>query len=181
MEDPLHPFELHAFIPLSLPLLGLDISINKAVVMMLFVVLAVIVFLTKARSSGSLVPTKIQSIAEMMVEFIRGMIHDTMGPEGMRFFPLVSTLFLFILFSNLLGLIPGSYTITSQLVVTGVFAVFVYSLSIVLGLKIHGPKFIKAMLIPSGTPPFINSTLCPLSVAFHNTVSPTFILTIFLE
>ena len=78
MEDPLHPFELHNFIDISL--FGLDISINKAVVMMLFVVLAVILFLTKARSSGSLVPTKIQSIAEMMVEFIRGMIHDTMGP-----------------------------------------------------------------------------------------------------
>ena len=153
MEDPLHPFELHNFIDISL--FGLDISINQAVVMMMLVVLAVIVFLTKARSSGSLVPTKIQSIAEMMVEFIRGMIHDTMGPEGMRFFPLVSTLFLFILFSNLLGLIPGSYTITSQLVVTGVFAVFVYTLSILLGLKIHGPKFIKAMLIPAGTPTFI--------------------------
>ncbi len=153
MENPLHPFELHNYIPISL--FGLDISINKAVIMMLLVVGAIIVFLTKARSSGSLVPTKLQSVAELMVEFIRGIIHDTMGPEGMRFFPLVTSLFLFILFSNLLGLIPGSYTITSQLVVTGVFAVSMYTLSILLGLKIHGPKFIKAMLIPSGTPPFI--------------------------
>ena len=153
MEDPLHPFELHNFVEISL--FGVDISINKAVVMMMFVVLGVIFFLSKARSSGSLVPTKIQSIAELMVEFIRGMIHDTMGPEGMRFFPLVASLFLFILFSNLLGLIPGSYTITSQIVVTGAFALAMYTLSIVLGLKIHGPKFIKAMLVPSGTPTFI--------------------------
>ena len=106
MEDPLHPFELHNFIPISL--FGLDISINKAVVMMFLVVGVTILFLTKARSSGSLVPSKIQSIAEMMVEFIRGMIHDTMGPEGMRYFSLIVTLFLFILFCNLLGLIPGT-------------------------------------------------------------------------
>ena len=161
MDNPLHPFELHTYIPLSL--FGLDISINKAVVMMFIVVGLVILFLTKARSSGSLVPTKLQSVAEIIVEFIRGIIHDTMGPEGMRYFSLIATLFLFILFSNLLGLIPGSYTVTSQLVVTGVFALGVYGLSILIGLKLHGVKFL-GILVPPGTPGWLLPLMIPIEI-----------------
>jgi hypothetical protein len=58
----------------------------------------------------------------MMVDFIRSMILDTMGKEGMRFFPFIATLFIFILFCNLIGMIPGSYTVTSQIIVTAVFS-----------------------------------------------------------
>ena len=161
MDNPLHPFELHTYIPLSL--FGLDISINKAVVMMFIVVGLVILFLTKARSSGSLVPTKLQSVAEIIVEFIRGMIHDTMGPEGMRYFSLIATLFFFILFCNLLGLIPGSYTVTSQLVVTGVFALSVYGLSLLIGLKLHGAKFL-GILVPPGTPGWLLPLMIPIEI-----------------
>lgn len=161
MEDPLHPFELHNFIPISL--FGLDISINKAVVMMFLAVGVAILFLMKARSSGSLVPTKLQSIAEMMVEFIRGMIHDTMGPDGMKYFSLIATLFLFILFCNLLGLIPGTYTVTSQLVVTGVFALGVYGLSILIGIKLHGAKFL-GILVPPGTPGWLLPLMIPIEI-----------------
>ena len=161
MDNPLHPFELHTLIPLSL--FGLDISINKAVVMMFVVVGVIILFLTKARSSGSLVPTKLQSVAEIIVEFIRGMIHDTMGPEGMRYFSLITTLFFFILFCNLLGLIPGSYTVTSQLVVTGVFALGVYGLSILIGLKLHGVKFL-GILVPPGTPGWLLPLMIPIEI-----------------
>ncbi len=161
MDNPLHPFELHILIPLSL--FGLDISINKAVVMMFIVVGVVILFLTKARSSGSLVPTKLQSMAEIMVEFIRGIILDTMGPEGMRYFSLIATLFLFILFCNLLGLIPGTYTVTSQLVVTGVFAIGVYGLSLLIGFKLHGLKFL-GILVPPGTPGWLLPLMIPIEI-----------------
>jgi len=161
LDNPLHPFELHTYIPLSL--FGLDISINKAVVMMFIVVGVVILFLTKARSSGSLVPTKLQSMAEIMVEFIRGIILDTMGPEGMRYFSLIATLFLFILFCNLLGLIPGTYTVTSQLVVTGVFAIGVYGLSLLIGFKLHGLKFL-GILVPPGTPGWLLPLMIPIEI-----------------
>ena len=100
MEDPLHPFELHNFIPLSL--FGLDISVNKAVLVMWIVVGLSSLFLLKAGGAKSLVPSKIQSLGELLVEFIRGIIQDTMGPSGMRYFPLISSLFIFILFSNYL-------------------------------------------------------------------------------
>lgn len=117
----------------------------------------------RARASGSLIPTKLQSLAEMLVEFIRGMIHETMGPEGMRFFPFIASLFLFILFCNLLGLIPGAYTVTSQLVVTGVFALSVYALSLVVGLKLHGAKFL-GILVPPGTPGWLVPLMIPIEV-----------------
>ena len=164
MDNPLHPFELHPLVPLSL--FGLDISINKAVVVMWLVVALIIFLLFRARSSGSLIPTKLQSLAEMLVDFIRGIIDDTMGKDGMRYFPLISALFLFILFCNLLGLIPGSYTVTSQLVVTGVFAVSVYVLSVVIGFSIHGAKFL-GVLIPPGTPGWLIPLMIPIELISH--------------
>ncbi|NKB81781.1 MAG: F0F1 ATP synthase subunit A [Nitrospirales bacterium] len=161
MDDPLHPFELHALIPLSL--FGLDISINKAVLTMWVVVAVVVGLLWRAGSQAGLVPTKLQSLAELLIDFIRGIIHDTMGKDGMRFFPLISTLFLFILFSNLLGLIPGSYTVTSQIIVTGVFAVGVYVLSLVVGFKLHGAKFF-GILVPPGTPGWLLPLMVPIEL-----------------
>ncbi|MEC4679857.1 MAG: F0F1 ATP synthase subunit A, partial [Nitrospirota bacterium] len=161
MEDPLHSFQLHTFIPLSL--FGLDISVNKAVVMMWIIVGVASVLLLKAGAAKSLVPSKLQSLAELLVDFIRGIIQDTMGPSGMRYFPFISTLFLFILFSNLLGLIPGSFTVTSQIVVTGVFAIAVYGLSLVIGFQLHGAKFL-GILVPPGTPGWLLPLMIPIEL-----------------
>ena len=160
-ESPLHPFELHEWIPISLG--GLDISINKAVVLMWVVVSLAAVLMVAAGSARKLVPGKLQNVAEMMVDFIRGMILDTMGKEGMRFFPLIATLFLFILFCNLLGLIPGSYTVTSQIIVTAVFASVVYGISLVMGFLIHGLKFL-GILVPPGTPGWLLPLMIPIEV-----------------
>ena len=102
-------------------------------------------------------------MAELLVEFIRGIIQDTMGQAGMRFFPLIFSLFLFILFCNLLGLIPGAYTVTSQLVVTAVFAVAVYGLSLLVGLKLHGAKFL-GILVPPGTPGWLLPLMIPIEI-----------------
>jgi len=91
------------------------------------------------------------------------MILDTMGEQGMRFFPFVATLFVFILFCNLLGLIPGTYTVTSQIVVTAAFALFVYGLSIVVGFALHGLKFLQ-ILIPPGTPFWLLPLMVPIEI-----------------
>jgi len=161
LEDPLHSFQLHTYIPLSL--FGLDISVNKAVVMMWIIVGVASVLLLKAGAAKSLVPSKLQSLAELLVDFIRGIIQDTMGPSGMRYFPFISTLFLFILFSILLGLIPGSFTVTSQIVVTGVFALAVYVLSLVIGFQLHGAKFL-GILVPPGTPGWLLPLMIPIEL-----------------
>lgn len=160
-EGPLHSFELHDWIPISMG--GLDISINKAVVMMWVVVSLAAVLMVIAGSARKLVPGKLQSIAEMMVDFIRSMILDTMGKDGMRFFPLIATLFLFILFCNLVGLVPGSYTVTSQIVVTAVFASVVYGISLVMGFLLHGFKFL-GILVPPGTPGWLLPLMIPIEL-----------------
>jgi len=161
MENPLHPFELHPLVQLSL--FGVDISLNKAVLMMWLVITLVAVVFILAGSSPRMVPTKLQNLAEMFVEFIRGMILDTIGQQGMRFFPFLATLFLFILFCNLLGLIPGSYTVTSQIAVTAAFALFVYGMSLVVGFALHGVKFL-GILVPGGTPMWMLPLMIPIEV-----------------
>lgn len=160
-ESPLHPFELHHLVPISLG--GLDISVNKAVIMMWIVVGLVALLMIMASSARKLVPSKLQNMAEILVEFIRDMILDTMGHQGMKFLPLIATLFLFILFCNLLGLIPGTYTVTSQLIVTAVFAVSVYGLSVVLGIMLHGAKFL-GILVPPGTPGWLLPLMIPIEL-----------------
>jgi F-type H+-transporting ATPase subunit a len=161
MDNPLHPFELHNFVPLSL--FGVDISLNKAVLMMWVVIGLVAGLLIMAASSRRLVPTKLQSLAELLVDFVRGIILETMGQEGMKYFPFIATLFLFILFSNLIGLIPGSYTVTSQIIVTAVFALGVYAMSLILGFLRHGLKFF-GILVPPGTPGWLLPLMMPIEL-----------------
>ncbi len=160
-ESPLHQFELHSWIPISIG--GLDFSINKAVVFMWIVVAVASVIMVMAGSSRKLVPGKLQSLAEMMVEFIRNMIMETMGKDGMRFFPLVATIFVFILFSNYIGLIPGTYTVTSQIIVTAVFSFLIYGISLVVGFSLHGIKFL-GILVPPGTPGWLVPLMIPIEI-----------------
>lgn len=160
-NNPLHPFELHPYGEFHL--FGLDISLNKAVLMMGVIITLAAWLLIAAGGGRRLVPTRLQSLAELLVEFIRGMILDTMGEKGMRFFPFIATLFVFILFSNMLGLIPGAYTVTSQIVVTSVFALFVYVMSLVVGFVTHGVKFL-GILIPPGTPTLLLPLMMPIEL-----------------
>lgn len=160
-ESPLHQFELHPWIPISIG--GLDLSINKAVVFMWVVIAVAAVLMLMAGSARKLVPGKLQSLAEMMVDFIRNMILETMGKDGMKFFPLVATLFVFILFSNYIGLIPGAYTVTSQIIVTAVFSFLVYGISLVVGFSLHGIKFL-GILVPPGTPGWLVPLMIPIEI-----------------
>lgn len=160
-ESPLHQFELQRWVPISIG--GLDLSINKAVVFMWVVIAVAAVLMVMAGSSRKLVPGKLQSLAEMMVDFIRTMIMETMGKEGMRFFPLVATLFVFILFSNYIGLIPGAYTVTSQIIVTAAFSFLVYGISLVVGFSLHGIKFL-GILVPPGTPGWLVPLMIPIEI-----------------
>jgi F-type H+-transporting ATPase subunit a len=160
-SNPLHPFELHPYGELHL--FGLDVSLNKAVIMMWIVIALAALLLITAGRGRRLIPTRLQSVAEMLVEFIRGMILDMMGERGMRFFPFIATLFIFILFCNLLGMVPGSYTVTSQIVVTAAFAIFVYTMSVVVGFALHGTKFF-GILVPPGTPLWLLPLMIPIEI-----------------
>lgn len=162
MHNPLEHFELHSLIALSF--LGFDISINKAILAM-WAGLAVLFLLALLAVKGGckMIPGKGQSIAELAVEFIRDMVNDYIGKEGMKYFPFVATLFLFILTANLAGLVPGSYTITSQLVVTGAFAIVIFIMTLVIGFIKHGAHF-TTILVPPGIPKIMIPFMVPIEI-----------------
>ena len=106
-----------------------------------------------------------QSAAEMTYEFTANMIRQTAGKEGMRFFPFVFAIFMFVLFSNVLGLFPYSFAVTSQIVVTAILALLVNGLVVVYGLVKHGPKWLK-LFVPHG----VNIFLLPF-ISFIEVIS----------
>ena len=163
MENPLHHFELHPIVHLSL--MGIDISITKAVLAM-WAGMAVIVgmFMLVVRRDLTLVPGKLQSVLEIGMEFIRDMVDEFIGEEeGKKYFPFIATLFLFILACNMIGLIPGSYTITSQIVVTGAFAVGIFLMTLVIGFVKHGLHFVT-ILVPPGVPKIMIPVMIPIEI-----------------
>jgi F-type H+-transporting ATPase subunit a len=163
MDSPLHHFELHTIIPLSVG--GLDISINKAVIVM-WIGLALVFGLFKLGSGKSrqLIPGKLQSVLEIAMEFIQGMVDEFIGKEeGKKYFSFVASLFLFILTCNLIGLVPGSYTITSQIAVTGAFAIGIFFMTLVIGFAKHGGHFLS-ILVPPGIPKVMIPVMIPIEI-----------------
>lgn len=162
MDNPLHHFELHPLIHLTL--MGFDISINKAIIAM-WIGLAVIfsLFMLVVSRGCTIVPDKLQSVAEIGIDFIREMVGEYIGKDGMKYFPFVGTLFFFILASNVVGLVPGSYTLTSQLVVTGAFAGGIFILTLIIGFAKHGLHFL-GILVPPGIPKLLIPIMIPIEI-----------------
>ena len=161
-ENPLHHFELHPIVHLNI--MGIDVSLNRAIfVMWAALVIVFILFRLARKKDGHLVPNKVQSIAEILLQFLMGLVDDFIGKEERKFFPFVAALFFFILSCNMIGLIPGSYTITSQLVVTGTFAVFIFMMTLFIGFGRHGLSFF-GILLPSGIPNILIPLMIPIEV-----------------
>ena len=102
----------------------------------------------------ALVPGRMQSIAEISYEFVANTIESTAGKEGMKFFPLVFSLFMFILVANMIGLIPYTFTVTSHIIITAALALLVFFTVIVYGFYKNGLQFFK-LFVPSGIPIYI--------------------------
>jgi F-type H+-transporting ATPase subunit a len=149
-SNPLEQFQIHNVFELP-PIAGLDLSISNAALHMFAAALIVIVVLSMALGRPALVPGRLQSVAEIGYEFIAGMIRDIIGPEGMRFFPYVFSLFCFILVANMLGMFTIFFTTTSHLAVTVTLGLATITLVIVTGLVRHGLGFFK-LFFPSGLP-----------------------------
>ena len=155
--DPIHQFEIERLIPLKVG--GLDVSFtNSAVAMSLAVILAS-AFLILSMRPRAMVPGRFQSVGELAYEFIAGMMRDIVGHGGKPFFPLVFSLFMFVLFCNILGLLPyelpvGSlhgFTATSHIIVTFALAILVFFTVIIVGLYKHGLHFFS-LFAPKGLP-----------------------------
>ncbi len=149
MHSPVEQFTIKTLFALNL--LGFDISFTNSSLFMLLAVLLSTLFLVLAMRPAALVPGRMQGAAEMMYEFVADMVRANVGSEGRPYFPFVFTLFVFILFSNMLGLIPYSYTTTSQIVVTFVLAAVIFIGVTLIGLIKHGLHFFS-FFVPSGAP-----------------------------
>ena len=119
--DPIHQFQIENLMPMT-SMGGIDIAFTNSALFMLIIVAAVSTFLIGATARRAVVPGRLQSIAEISYEFVANTVRSSAGTEGMKFFPFVFTLFMFVLFANLIGLIPYSFTVTSQLIVTATLA-----------------------------------------------------------
>lgn len=149
MPDPIHQFEIHKIIPLKIG--GLDVSFTNASAFMLLAVLLSAGLLIYAMRGGSLVPTRLQSIAEISFDFVASMVREGAGEQGMKFFPFIFTLFAFIFTCNTVGLFPGAFTVTSHIIVTAALAVLVFVTVLIVGFAKNGLGFFR-LFVPEGVP-----------------------------
>src|ERR1700736_6172160 len=123
--DPIHQFQIHNMMPL-INLGGRQIAFTNSALFMMIIVVGVSALMIGASAPRAVVPGRLQSIAEISYEFVANTVRSSAGTEGMKFFPFVFTLFMFVLFANLIGLIPYAFTVTSQLVITATLALLVF-------------------------------------------------------
>jgi F-type H+-transporting ATPase subunit a len=150
--NPMEQFTIKPIVPLHLG--GYDVSFTNQSLLMVIVVAAASLFLTLAVSGKRLVPSRAQSMAEMSYEFVANMIHSATGEDGLKYFPFIFSLFMFVLFANVIGMIPGSYTVTSQIVVTFALAALVILTVIAVGFIKHGFGFLM-LFVPKAPWPLL--------------------------
>jgi F-type H+-transporting ATPase subunit a len=150
MASPIEQFEIKPIIPV--------LNFTNSSLFMVGTVAVIVGGLMLATRRRAVVPGRAQSVAEVLHDFVAGTLRDATGPEGMRFFPLVFSLFMFVLTANLLGMVPGFFTVTSHIIVTFALAILVIGTVVVYGFIKHGTHFF-GLFVPSGVPiwllPFI--------------------------
>jgi F-type H+-transporting ATPase subunit a len=159
--DPLHQFKVEPLIAIHIG--GLNVSYTNASLLMTVAVVLITALIVLGTRRRALVPGRWQSIAEMSYEFVADMVDTNVGHGGREFFPFVFTLFMFILFANLLGMIPYSYTVTSQIVVTFALAAVVFIGVTIVGIVRHGFHFLR-LFVPQGVPVALLLLLVPIEL-----------------
>ena len=151
--DPIHQFQITKLFTIG-HIGGQEIAFTNSSAYM-FLAVAVISLIMIGGSAGrQLVPGRFQSLAELSYEFVASMIKSTAGSEGMKFFPFIFTLFMFILTVNMIGLIPYTFTVTSHIIITAALAITVFLTVVVYGLVRHGLHFFN-LFVPKGVPIYI--------------------------
>jgi F-type H+-transporting ATPase subunit a len=155
--DPIHQFAISNIAGVE------HFGFTNSALFMAITVALIAALMILGTSQKALVPGRIQSIAEMAYEFIANMLRESAGREGMRFFPLVFSLFMFILFANVIGLVPYFFTVTSHIIVTFCLAMLVITTVIVYGFMKNGVRFLK-LFWPSDIPIFVMPLIVPIEV-----------------
>ena len=151
--DPIHQFEITNYFVFG-RIGGVELAFTKSALYMLIALAIVAWIMVVTTSARALVPGRLQGVAEISYEFIASSLQSTAGPEGMKFFPLVFTLFMFILTVNVIGLVPYTFAVTAQIIITVSLALLVFLTVIVYGFWKHGFHFLK-LFVPSGIPWYI--------------------------
>jgi F-type H+-transporting ATPase subunit a len=163
VASPLHQFEIHPIIPIQLGDAGVDVSFTNSALFMVLAMVLISGFMVLGMRRSAIVPGRWQCAAEMAYEFIANMLRDTVGQEGRKYFPFVFTVFMFVLFGNLLGMVPYSFTFTSHIVVTFALAFIIFVGVTILGFVKHGFHFFS-FFVPPGTPLPMYPLLIPIEV-----------------
>jgi F-type H+-transporting ATPase subunit a len=151
--DPIHQFQIKNLLPIA-RIGGIEIAFTNSALFMLIALATILLVMLGATRSRALVPGRLQTVAEMSYEFIATTLRSTAGPEGMKFFPLVFSLFAFILVLNVIGIIPYTFTVTSHIVITVALALLVFFTVLIYGFWKHGLHFFK-LWVPTGIPIYI--------------------------
>jgi len=150
VTNPMHQFEVYKIGP-EINLGGINLSFTNASLFMVISAMLVISILFFGTKKKSLIPSKIQLITEMSYTFVAKMINDTAGSSAKPFFPFIFSLFTFVLFCNMVGMLPYSFTVTSHIIVTFVLASFVFISVTILGFAKHGFRYLE-LFVPKGVP-----------------------------
>jgi F-type H+-transporting ATPase subunit a len=151
--DPIHQFRVIDLFPVA-RIGNTEITFTNSAAFMFAAVVVITAFLVIGTARRRLVPSRLQSAAELSYEFVASTVRSTAGSEGMKFFPFVFTLFMFILTVNMIGLIPFTFTVTSHIIVTAALAITVFLTVLLYGLWRHGLHFFN-LFVPKGVPIYI--------------------------
>jgi F-type H+-transporting ATPase subunit a len=151
--DPIHQFQINKLFTIG-HVGGQEIAFTNSSLFMVIIVAITATLLVGMTASRSLVPGRMQSLAELSYEFVATTIRSTAGHEGMKFFPLVFTIFMFTVIANMIGLIPYAFTVTSHIIITVALALLVFLTVVVYGISRHGLHFLN-LFVPKGIPPWI--------------------------
>ncbi|HBC07431.1 MAG: F0F1 ATP synthase subunit A [Alphaproteobacteria bacterium] len=160
-HSPLAQFEIKTLVPLDFG--GIDASFTNSALMMVATVVVVSAFLILGMRRNALVPGRWQSIAELSYVFIANLVKDTVGSEGRNYFPFIFTVFMFVLFGNLLGMVPYSFTFTSHIVVTFTMAAVIFVGVTLIALAKHKMHFFS-FFMPPGVPILMAPLLIPIEI-----------------
>src|ERR1700755_2464411 len=151
--DPIHQFQINKLFTIG-TFGGHEIAFTNSSLFMVIAVGIIGALLLGTTASRAIVPGRLQSVAELSYEFVANTIRSTAGSEGMKFFPLIFSLFMFIAVSNMIGIIPYTFTVASHLIITAALALLVFFIVLIYGFWKNGLKFFK-LFVPSGIPVFI--------------------------
>ena len=160
-HDPLAQFEIKTIVPMEIG--GVDLSFTNSSLFMVLTLIAVTAFLTLSMRRQALVPGRWQVLAEMFYGLVAGMVRENVGAEGRKYFPFIFSLFMFILFGNLLGLLPYTFTFTSHLVVTFAMAAVVFLGVTAIAIAKLRLRFL-GFFLPTGVPLIMAPLIVPIEI-----------------